>query len=88
MVVSTNDAEEQVFFRVKVFTLQELKNLPSHSEFPHRKSGQGMKLTTHLHLVQSPRTVELYLYFPIQFHSMVLNWLNTGKTLLFYKLHH
>jgi hypothetical protein len=39
--------------------------------FP-RQIGRGMKLTTHLHLVQRSVMVELYLY-PPRLHSIVLN---------------
>jgi hypothetical protein len=41
--------------------------------FPQGWSDRGVKLTTHLHLVPRPKTVELYLHSRICLHSMVLN---------------
>jgi hypothetical protein len=40
--------------------------------------GQGVKLSTHLHLVLRSRMVQLYLHSPIHLHSIVLNELGTG----------
>jgi hypothetical protein len=45
------------------------------------ESGQGMKLTTHLHLVLRSRMMELYLHSPICVHGMVLNLLSTRTPL-------
>jgi hypothetical protein len=44
-------------------------------------AGQGVKLTTHLHLVLRLRMVELYLCSLMPLHGMVLNELSTGITL-------
>jgi hypothetical protein len=41
--------------------------------FPKRKSGQGLKLSNHFHLVPRPKLVEIYLYSPIRLHGAVLN---------------
>jgi hypothetical protein len=41
--------------------------------FPRGWSRQGVKLTTHLHLVLRSRMVELYLQSPIHLHGVVLN---------------
>jgi hypothetical protein len=51
--------------------------------FSRGQSGMDMKLTTHLHLVPTLRTVELYLHSPIHLHGMKLYFLTTGKTLPF-----
>jgi hypothetical protein len=45
---------------------------------------QGVKLTTHLHLVPRSRMVELYLHSPVCLYGIVLNWLTTWTTLLFF----
>jgi hypothetical protein len=50
--------------------------------FPRRQSGNGVNLTTHLHLVPRSRMVEPNLYSPICLHGIVLNFLSMGTTLL------
>jgi hypothetical protein len=40
---------------------------------PWGYSGQGVKRSTHLHLVPRSRMVELHLHSPIRFHGVVLN---------------
>jgi hypothetical protein len=49
--------------------------------FAREQSGQGLKLTTHLHLVPRSRTVNPDLHFPICLHGIVFNWLSTRKSL-------
>jgi hypothetical protein len=49
-------------------------------------SGQGVKLTTHLHLVPRSRMVELYFHSTICLHGLVHNELYTGRTFRFYFL--
>jgi hypothetical protein len=44
-------------------------------------SSQGVKVTTHFHLVPRSKMVELYLHSPIHLHGVVLNQLSTGTTL-------
>jgi hypothetical protein len=53
---------------------------------PRGRSSRGVKLTTHHHLMQRSRMVELNLYFPIRLHGILLHRLSTGKTLLFFYL--
>jgi hypothetical protein len=40
--------------------------------YPAGKSGRGLKLISHLHLVQRSRMVEQYFNFPIHLHGIVL----------------
>jgi hypothetical protein len=53
--------------------------------FPGKKSGLGMKLTSHLHLVPRSRMMELYLHFTIWFCGIELNSLSTAISLLLYR---
>jgi hypothetical protein len=48
---------------------------------PRMKSGLGVKLTTHLHLVSRSRIVELYLHSPIHLYCAVFNYFCTETTL-------
>jgi hypothetical protein len=41
--------------------------------FPGRRSGWGVKLTTHLYVAPRSRIVELYLHSPTLLHGLVLN---------------
>jgi hypothetical protein len=41
--------------------------------FLRRKSGWGVKLTTHLHLAPRSKMVKLYLHSPIRLHGVVLD---------------
>jgi hypothetical protein len=50
--------------------------------FPRRQSGRGVRLTTNLHLVPSSRISVPYLHFPLRLHGLVLNYLNSGTTLI------
>jgi hypothetical protein len=44
--------------------------------FPRRKSGRGVKLTTHLH----QESMDLFSHSPIRLHGILLNCLRRGKT--------
>jgi hypothetical protein len=50
--------------------------------FPWGKSGWGVNLITHLHLVPRSRKLELYLHSQICLHGIVLNSLSTRRALL------
>jgi hypothetical protein len=50
------------------------------------KSGRGVKLTTHLHLVTRLRMVGLYLHSTVQVHNVMLNELSPRITLFYLDL--
>jgi hypothetical protein len=54
--------------------------------FPLGVKLPGRESNTHLHLVPASKTVELYLHSHMRLHGVVLNWLRTGTTLLFFSV--
>jgi hypothetical protein len=68
---------QKVFFTTqrpdRLWSLPSLIHNGYRGLFPRDYSGRGVKMTTHLHLVQRSRMVELYLHFFIRLRGIVLN---------------
>jgi hypothetical protein len=60
------------FFPLRPYQLLSLIQPPI-QWVPAKQGGQGLKLTTHLHLVSRSRMVKIYLHSPIRLDDVVLN---------------
>jgi hypothetical protein len=56
-----------------VFQISSVAQLAAHPTLSLKEIRRGVKLTIHLHLLQSPRIVDIYLYSPICLHGKILN---------------